>query len=198
MASAQHNPGRGRPRSEQHRRAVLAATLDELVERGIRSMTIESIAQRANVSKVTIYRWWPDKIALTLDALDQLPELEVPDTGALESDLRALRTALIELMETTRLGNVLPALIAERHRSEHHDAISGYIEQRSEPFGRIIDRALTRGELPRLVDPILITHLFASPLSGSILLRDTPLDDEQWTTTIRVIVAGLHTEGLSP
>jgi AcrR family transcriptional regulator len=191
----ERRPPRGRPRSQTRRLAVLAATLDELADHGIGSMTIESIADRAGVSKVTIYRWWPDKIALTIDALNQLPELAVPDTGRLEGDLRSLRVALIELIETTRLGDVLPALIAERRRSEHHDAISGYIDQRSQPFRRIVDRALARGELPHDLDPELITHLLASPLSSSILLRDTPLDDEQWITTIRVVVAGLHTRG---
>jgi AcrR family transcriptional regulator len=185
---------RGRPRSERRRAAVLDATLDELAQRGIRSMTIESVAERAGVSKVTIYRWWPDKVALTLDALQRLPELVVPDTGRLEGDLRELRVRLVELVETTRLGGVLPALVAERNRSEHHDAISGYIRERSQPFRDIVDRAVARGELPRHVDPDLIAHLFASPLSGSMLLRDTPLDDDEWGLTIRVVVAGLHEE----
>ncbi len=182
----------GRPRSQKRRLAVLSATLDELADNGIRSMTIEAIAERAGVSKVTIYRWWPDKIALALDALHELPELAVPDSGSLEGDLRLLRVALIELIDTTRLGDVLPALIAERRRSEHHDAISGYIDQRSEPFRLIVLRALARGELPDHIDTDLIAHLFASPLSGSILLRDAPLDEAQWITTIRVLVAGLH------
>lgn len=185
----------GRPRSQLRRLAVLAATLDELADNGIRSMTIESIADRAGVSKVTVYRWWTDKIALTLDALNQLPELTVPDTGTLESDLRLVRVALIELIDTTRLGDVLPALIAERRRSEHHDAISDYIDQRSAPFRIIVQRAIERGELPDHLGVELVAHLFASPLSGSILLRDAPLDDQQWVTIIRVLVAGLHRRG---
>lgn len=185
----------GRPRSQLRRLAVLAATLDELADNGIRSMTIESIADRAGVSKVTVYRWWTDKIALTLDALNQLPDLTVPDTGTLEGDLRLLRVALIELIDTTRLGDVLPALIAERRRSEHHDAISDYIDQRSAPFRIIVQRAIERGELPDHLGVELVAHLFASPLSGSILVRDAPLDDQQWVTIIRVLVAGLHRRG---
>lgn len=192
---AEDTPSRattGRPRSQVRRLAVLGATLDELADNGIRSMTIESIADRAGVSKVTVYRWWTDKIALTLDALNQLPELTVPDTGALESDLRSLRVALIKLIDTTRLGDVLPALIAERRRSEHHDAISDYIDQRSTPFRIIAQRAIGRGELPEHLGVDLVAHLFSSPLSGSILLRDAPLDDQQWVAIIRVLVAGLH------
>lgn len=172
----------------------MAATLDELARRGMRAMTIESVAERAGVSKVTIYRWWPDKVALTLEALRELPELAVPDTGTLERDLRALRTRLVGLIETTRLGDVLPALVAERHHSEHRVEIGRYIAERSEPFRAIVRRAIGRGELPAGVDPDLAARLFASPLGNSLLLRDRPLDDDEWTFAIRVVASGLRTE----
>jgi hypothetical protein len=78
---------RGRVRNVDAQRAVLAATLDELSDRGFLGLSIEGVALRAGVAKTTIYRWWPDKTALALDALWSLQELPEPDTGALATEL---------------------------------------------------------------------------------------------------------------
>ena len=61
-------PARGRRRSERSHEAILAATQRLLLERGYRELTIEGIAARAGVGKQTIYRWWPSKAALVLEA----------------------------------------------------------------------------------------------------------------------------------
>jgi AcrR family transcriptional regulator len=192
VANVTERRARGRPLSESRTAAVLAATLDELVDHGIAGMTIEAVAARAGVSKVTVYRRWPDKIALTLAALESLPELPVPDTGNLLDDLRALRVALVHLVATTSLGDVLPALMAERRRSEHGDAIRAYIERRSAPFVEIVDRAVTRGEIRPSIPTELVVHLVSSPLSMSLMNRDRPLDDAQWTAIITTVLEGLR------
>jgi AcrR family transcriptional regulator len=189
------SPARGRPRSMEVRRAVLAGALDGLVGRGMLAMSIESVASRAKVSKATIYRWWPDKIALTLEALRELPPLPEPDTGSLHSDLRALRTALLELIETTSLGDVLPVLVAERRRSEHRDEITDYVRERSAPFLHVVQRAVERGELPDVIDPELLAELVASPLAHSIMFGEHPLDDRQWTAVIEIVIAGARRVG---
>ena len=177
---------------------MLEAVLDELVEHGMLAMSIEAIAARAGVSKATIYRWWPDKVALTLEALRELPELPEPDTGSLEDDLCELRRALVELVDTTSLGDVLPALIAERRRSEHREDIARYIAQRSAPFEVIVRRAVDRGELPPHLDPQLLAELFSSPLANSILFHDRPLDDAEWRAVIGVVTAGARAQEVEP
>jgi AcrR family transcriptional regulator len=184
----------GRPRSERRSADVLAATLDALVDHGITGMTIEAIAAQAGVSKVTIYRRWPDKIALTLAALDSLPELTVPDTGNLLDDLRAVRRALVGAVETSPLGEVLPALMAERRRSEHRDAIRAYIDQRSRPFAIVVERAIARGEIRSALDVNLVAHLFSSPLGMSLINRERPLDDREWTAIVTTIIDGLRAQ----
>ena len=82
---------RGRPRSEQADRAIMAAALELLAERGLAGMSIEEVAARAGVGKATIYRRWSSKGALALDAF--LAEFEqqqpLPDTGSLRGDLAA-------------------------------------------------------------------------------------------------------------
>jgi AcrR family transcriptional regulator len=170
---------------------VLTAALQELAEHGIAGMTIESVALRAGVSKVTVYRRWPDKIALVLAALESLPELAVPDTGNLVEDLRQIRIELLDLLAHSKLADVLPALMAERSRSEHGVAIQRYIEGRSRPFLVVVERAIARGELRSTMPKELIAHAISSPLAMSVMNRDEPLDDDEWTAVIQAMVRGL-------
>ncbi|HEX4017565.1 MAG TPA: TetR/AcrR family transcriptional regulator [Frankiaceae bacterium] len=190
VSPAPSNP-RGRPRSEQRSAAVLAAALDEIAERGIAGMAIESVAARAGVSKATIYRRWPDKIALALSALGSLPELVVPDTGVLIDDLRQLRRDLLDVVARSNLAEVLPALLAERRRSGHGDSIRRYVESRSRAFAIVIERAIARGELHSSLSVDLIAHAISSPLAMSVLNREEPLTDDEWTGVIRAFVHGL-------
>src|ERR1039458_8160321 len=84
----EHNNGTkrlpGRPRSEQSRRAILRSTLNLLQHTGFPDLTIEAIAADAGVGKTTVYRWWPDKGALVVDAFASSAEdeLHFPDSGS--------------------------------------------------------------------------------------------------------------------
>ena len=83
--------GRGRPRSERSKAAILAAAGELLLERGLDAVSMDAIAERAGVSKATIYRWWPTKETLAIDALYEDWEAAypvAPDTGRLRDDLR--------------------------------------------------------------------------------------------------------------
>ena len=81
---------RGRPRSEHARLAVLAAAAELLLDFGLDAVSMDQIAEHACVSKATIYRWWPSKPMLALDALLAEWEAARPqgrDTGTLRGDL---------------------------------------------------------------------------------------------------------------
>ncbi len=108
---------RGRPRSENARQAILAAAIELLLDRGLRAMSMEEVAQRAGVSKATIYRWWDSKDLLALDALSAdwaAPRRDAErDTGSLRGDLLAqLRPWLRQLREKP-YGRVIAGLVAE-------------------------------------------------------------------------------------
>ena len=66
----------GRPRSEESRQAILRSTLKLLKETGFPQLSIEAIAADADVSKATVYRWWPTKAALVADAFSASPDEE--------------------------------------------------------------------------------------------------------------------------
>jgi AcrR family transcriptional regulator len=74
-------PTAGRPRSEEAHQAILDATLELLVEVGFSALTVEGVASRAGVGKATIYRRWPSKLPLVVEAFGQLPGFEEVDTG---------------------------------------------------------------------------------------------------------------------
>src|SRR4051812_33496666 len=85
-------PRRGRPRRETARQAILQAAAELLVADGLDAVSMDAVADRAGVSKATIYRWWPTKETLALDALhDEWSGADPdPDTGTLRGDLLAL------------------------------------------------------------------------------------------------------------
>lgn len=112
-------PDAGR-RSERSRRAILDAALALLGEAGYNKLTIEAIAARAGVGKQTIYRWWPSKAAVLLDASLALagePDAEggwagLPDTGDLAADLKLVLRARVDEFNDERYEAPARALTA--------------------------------------------------------------------------------------
>ena len=75
--------GVARPRSEDARRRVLAATAELVAERGVAQLTIEEVAARSGVAKTTIYRHWPGRTTLILDVVNaHFEHIGTPDTGS--------------------------------------------------------------------------------------------------------------------
>jgi AcrR family transcriptional regulator len=87
--SPEHARGRGRPRDEATRRRILKAALDLMDETAFAQVTAEAIAERAGASKATVYRWWPNKAAVVIEAFREATESELPlrETGSLRADL---------------------------------------------------------------------------------------------------------------
>src|SRR5918993_1602702 len=104
------NPAR---RNQRSRQAILSTTADLLGEVGYTKLTVEAVAARAGVGKQTIYRWWPDKGALVLDAYLALvgaeQDLTVPDSGDLEADLR--------LVLGTTVNSLADPVFEQRYRA---------------------------------------------------------------------------------
>jgi AcrR family transcriptional regulator len=107
---------RGRPRSQEARRAVLDAARSLLVDVGYKQLTIQGVARAAGVGKQTIYRWWPSKAAIIAEATlhDIVPgsQLALPDTGSIRSDLQTWVAALVERVGGTEGAAQIRALSA--------------------------------------------------------------------------------------
>src|SRR3984885_9569643 len=104
----------GRPRSERARLAIMEAAADLLIEGGLAAATIESIAARAGVSKVTIYKWWPSRGSVAIDAYFHRyrQTIAFPDTGRVADDLIAQILVMIEAFRG-RAGEIMAELIGQ-------------------------------------------------------------------------------------
>ena len=142
----------GRKRSEQSRLAILAATLELVAEAGYGALTIEGIAARSGVGKQTIYRWWPSKADVLLDALATKADLQIPipDEGSFRTDLTQFLGRTFELGEKSPVADTLRALMAQAQIDPEFGKRfrEDFLFRRRDALGQIVDRARERGELP--------------------------------------------------
>lgn len=186
---------RGRPRSAEADRAILAATTDLLAERGLAAMSIEEVAARAGVGKTTIYRRWPSKGLLALDAfvISFRAEQPQPDTGSLRGDLLSALHAWVRAVTQTAMGPMLTGLIAE---AQHDPELRGAWRDRVlEPMRTqhrvMLDRAIERGEIPASVDRDVVLDLFFGAAEHRLLLGHLPMTGDFIAEVVDMILTGI-------
>jgi AcrR family transcriptional regulator len=199
-ASRPRPTSRGRPRSEPARHAILAAATDLLLARGLSAVSMDAIAERAGVSKATIYRWWPTKETLALDALQaQLtePSPEPPDTGSLAEDLRILLAGLTDRARGAPYARVIGALVTEAATDAAFGELyrARYIEPRRAQARAILRRAVARGDLPAGVDVEAAIDLLYGPVYHRLLHGHAPLTPQFAGYVVRTVLAGLRHGG---
>jgi AcrR family transcriptional regulator len=156
----------GRPRSEEAHQSILRATLELLGEVGFSGLTVEGVASRAGVGKATIYRRWPSKLPLVVEAFHELPQLEDVDTGELTSDLKEMLRHYLQLFNDTPLAAVLPSLAGERrHNPELSELLDPVLRQRRRPLVQALERAQKRGELAPDLDLDLAADMIVGPIA---------------------------------
>ena len=130
--------------------------LDELSESGYGALTIESVARRAGVGKATIYRLWPDRIALIADAFKLLQQQRDPElvTGSPREKLERILRHVADVVADSPFSSCLPALIegAERDaalRDFHHH----FQAEARKPLIALIAHGVATGDFPPRIDP---------------------------------------------
>jgi AcrR family transcriptional regulator len=170
----------GRPRSNQAHQAVLQATIEILEQEGYRAMTIEAIAARAGVGKKTIYRWWPSKAAVALEALTTYTQQHVPfsDTGSLEGDLLTYFALSFAGLQG-KSGTVLNGLAAEAQLDPEfaHEFQQTFIVPRKQELIALLQRGVQRGELTPDTNLDVLADLIYGAKWYRFLLYPAPLDD---------------------
>ena len=171
---------KGRPRNAATEKAILTASYDLLLETGFGAVTVEKIAERAKVSKATIYKWWPNKAAVVMDgflsaAMSRLP---VPDTGSVIEDIVIQVTNLARFL-TSREGKVINELIAEGQFDSKlaEEYRLRYFNPRRLDSRHILERGVQRGELKQDVDPEICIDLIYGPLFYRLLVTGENLDE---------------------
>jgi AcrR family transcriptional regulator len=177
MATAQ----RGRRRSERSHEAIIGSTQRLLVERGYRELTIEGIAARAGVGKQTIYRWWPSKAALVLEAyLSGQQAVPQPPTGrSTREDVRALLGWLIAVLAEPTGGRVVAGLVGDLQ--DDPDLAEGFhrdvVPARREAMLAALERGRDRGEVRPDADLELAVDALHGAVFYRLLLSGEPLDE---------------------
>jgi AcrR family transcriptional regulator len=161
----------GRPRSRRADDAIAEATIELLQRHGIGGLSIEAVARRAGVAKTTIYRRWPTKKELVLDALANVagPVITPPAGGSVREDLIFLLTASSSKHRNPSRGNLLTRrLISEA--DAYPDLAQDYFARVIDPRHRSLQAILQRGVDENLIRPDADLVLAAETLIAPILL----------------------------
>ncbi|MDT5328714.1 MAG: hypothetical protein QOF31_11 [Mycobacterium sp.] len=170
----------GRPRSEQSRTAVLRATSQLINEVGLRAMTTDEIASRSGVSKATIYKWWPTKYAVAVEAfLSQMDAQSAdPDTGSAREDFRRTLRGLMRFYRSKN-GRAYAQLVGEaqfdpRIGKELREHLIG---SRRQVMRAILTRGVERGELSPDIDTEVAIDLIFGPAMYRLVAGHAPLNN---------------------
>ena len=185
----------GRPRSERARRAILQAAADLLLDEGTAQVSMDAVAERAGVSKATIYRWWPSKERLALDALLEWAATggSPRDTGSLRGDLLALVRPWVREIRRRPFARVIAALVtaAQSDPAFAEEYRRHFVEQRRAPMRAAFERAIARGEAPADLDVEVALDLIYGPIYHRLLHGHAALTDRFATSAIDLALAGI-------
>ncbi|MEK4473546.1 TetR/AcrR family transcriptional regulator [Paenibacillus sp. FSL R7-0048] len=186
---------RGRPRNVETEKSILSASYDLLLENGFGAVTVEKIADRAKVSKATIYKWWPNKAAVVMDgflssAADRLP---VPDTGSVFDDILMHATNLSRFL-ISREGKIITEIIGEGQMdSGLAEAYrTRYFQPRRLEARLLMERGVQRGELKDNLDIEVVTDLIYGPIFYRLLVTGQPIDDAYVQQLVRYAFEGIR------
>ncbi|WP_339322284.1 TetR/AcrR family transcriptional regulator [Paenibacillus sp. FSL W8-0194] len=171
---------RGRPRNVEAQKSILSASYELLLDHGFQAVTVDKIADRAQVSKATIYKWWPNKAAVVMDGFlhAATARLPVPDTGTTFDDI-LLHATNLAMFLISREGTVITELLgegqfdaglAEAYRARF------FRPRRLEARG-LLEKGIQRGELKNDIDVGVCIDLIYGPIFYRLLVTGDPLDE---------------------
>jgi AcrR family transcriptional regulator len=186
---------RGRPRSEESEEAILEAAIQLLSEKPLRDISIEEIARKAGVGKATIYKWWPSKAYVALDAFLRKTNRMVPtpDTGSVRRDiLEQLRSLMVFYMSPA--GHMLGQFIAESQTDKEFASLfrERFIKPMREAVEIIFDRGVERGEIDQNLNRELVLDLIHSLAIYRLIARHTSLEDKLADEMVSILFGGLE------
>jgi AcrR family transcriptional regulator len=167
-------------RVERSRHTVLTTAFELLSEGGVASFTVDEVARRSGVAKTTIYRHWPTREALVIDACSRMiAEQETPDTGSLTGDVTAILLNIAHLLQTANWSFVLPSIVDTAERNPDFAEIHSRIQRgHAAPLREVLQRAKDRGELSQLSDVSTLVAALLGPLFYRRWFSREPIDEQ--------------------
>ncbi len=166
-----------RPRSARAHGRVLEAAIRLIAERGIDATSMDAIAEASGVSKATIYKHWPDKDALCLEAMSFLHGVDQPrpdfDSGDVRADLAAVLGYQPPKPHPELATRIMPHLMAYAARNPSFGELwrSCVFDPPRKQLTRLLDRAIEQGLLPRDLDRDFAIALLMGPLFYAHVLK---------------------------
>lgn len=183
------------PRIERTHVVVRRAALDELGEVGYGAFTIESVAARAGVGKSTIYRHWPDRVALIADAFESYHEEMVPDIEGVPPRVKVERLIrhVAEVVVHSTFSVCIPALIEgaerdERLRRFHHH----YSAVRRRSLVEVLGAGVESGDFPATTNPELAALALLGPIFYRRLMSPTPFSPDEAPALVATVLGPVH------
>ena len=190
MPSAADPPVDGRIQRSRDR--VLGAAFELLGQSGVVGFSVDEVSRRSGVAKTTIYRHFPSREALVLEACSGMgAELDIPDTGSVETDLITLLAIVGELLTTARWSSVVPSLVDVAERDPEFAGLHATIQRgHAAPLREVLDR----GAVPATTDRSFVISALMGPLYYRRWFARQPIDEQFVTDLVRSVVRGLRDE----
>ncbi|QTZ93090.1 TetR/AcrR family transcriptional regulator [Streptomyces auratus] len=196
MTTAHHAPGETRPggRTARTREAVLTAVFEELGESGFGGLTMEKVAQRSGIHLATVYRRWRCIEGLICELLTEIgSDVPLPDSGTLSGDLRALARSIAALYGEGPVHRLIEAVVSAAARDPQvASVLRTFFDERLALAGRMVQRAVDRGELPADTDPVQVMSALGAPFYYRILIARRPVDRDLADSAATAVRAAAH------
>jgi AcrR family transcriptional regulator len=170
------------------------ATVALLGEVGHSGTTVEAIAERSGVAKTTIYRHWPTRAQLLIDAFhSSVDHVDLEPTGDLRADILLTAQGLARKLRDPRWSRIMATLIdAAESDPELAELSAAFTAQRREGARRILERGVTSGEIDPDIDLDLATHLVGGALFYQRMMLRDPADDAALEQIVDLALNGLR------
>ena len=168
-------------------------TFELLMEAGLSGVSVDEVSNRSGVAKTTIYRHWPSRAALLLDACSKLgAKFDAPDTGSLKIDLLQVASSIVARLRSNNFSSVVPSIIDAAERdSQFAELYSNIHAETLAPLVAVIERAKLRCELPRGCVPSEMVAAVLGPLFYRRWFSREPLDERYVKGVVTRVIAGI-------
>ena len=183
----------GRPRSERRHKAILETAMDLVIELGFRAVSVESLAAKTGVAKTTIYRRWPNKAAVVMDAfMERLLRTQFPPTDKATDSIRLQMRGMAKAFRS-KDGAVLKSLLAEAQFDA--ELAMAFRERWTLPRRKIalavFQKAISQGELRPDIDLEATIDLLYAPMYYRLQMGTAPLSDAYIDEIFDQVMEGL-------
>ncbi len=167
-SDSSNEPARkGRPRSEKSKKAILKATNSLLLHMSVQELSIEAVAKKAKVGKTTIYRWWPNKTAVIMEALSSQPGMQSPlPTPKNNSDAIQMQLEKLIRLLHSKNGETISQLFAEAQSDEKAQEIfeGNFLNPLMDAIEYSVQQGQEDKEFNAKIDPKTAVDMLCGPI----------------------------------